>query len=246
MKKILLLITLLTATVAVQAQTVDEILTKYFAQVGGKDKLAAQQSMKASGKLKVQGMELPLTVMAKAPNKTIAKVNFQGKEMIFNAFDGTTAWATNQMTLKPEAQSSEDSENAKDEQQIQDPFIDYAAKGYKAELVGKETIEGTECHKIKLTRKPVKVEGKDEENTTEYFFSVADNVPIMTRSFMKKGPMKGKAIESYMSDYQDVNGLMVPFTMAQKMNGQQVMSFTFEKIENNVPVEDTVFVFPVK
>lgn len=246
MKKCLLLLAFLTASVAVQAQTVDEIIDKYFTQVGGKDKLAAQQSMKATGKLKVQGQELPLTVFAKAPNKTVAKVNFQGKEMVFNAFDGTTSWATNQMTLKPEAQSSEDSENAKDEQQLQDPFIDYAKKGYKVELQGKETIDGTECHKVKLTRKPVKVDGKEEENVSYYFFSVTDNVPIMMRSILKKGQAKGQAIDSYLSDYQAVNGLMVPFTMAQKMNGQQIMSFTFDKVENNIPVDDNEFSFPGK
>nr|WP_290941296.1 hypothetical protein [Haliscomenobacter sp.] len=50
-----------------------------------------------------------------------------------------------------------------------DPFLDYSAKGYKVELVGKETVEGTETFKVKLTKKPYTIEGKTEENVSFYF-----------------------------------------------------------------------------
>lgn len=224
--------------------THDEIINKYLTQTGGKDKWMALQTVKTTGKAKVQGMDLPIVMYQKAPNKMKLAINIQGKEIIQPAFDGTTAWSTNFMTMKPEKMTTEQSDNMKDEAMLQDPFIDYKGKGYKVELEGKETIEGTECHKIKLTRKPIKVEGKDEENVTYYFFSVADNVPILTRSTIKQGQAKGMTQETSMSDYQEVNGLFMPFTITQKMNGQAVFSMTAEKIETNVAIDDKTFAYP--
>lgn len=245
MTRLLLMATLAFFSFATaQAQTVDEIIGEYLAQTGGKDKWMALQSMKMTGKAKAQGMELPVTMYSKAPNKMKMVITIQGKELVQPAFDGTTAWSTSFMTMKPEKMTSEQSENMKDASQIQDPFINYKDKGYKAELDGKETIEGTECHKIKLTRKPVKVEGKEEENVTYYFFSVADNVPILTRSTVKEGQGKGMVQETSMSDYQEVDGLFMPFTIAQKMNGQQVFSMTAEKFETNVEIDDKMFAYP--
>lgn len=234
------------AFVSASAQTVDEILDKYFAQTGGKDKWMALQSMKMSGKVKMQGMELPFVAVQKAPNKMKVTATFQGKEITQPAFDGTTAWSTNFMTMKPEKMTTEQSENMKEEAQLQDPFLNYKDKGYKAELMGKETIEGTECHKIKLTRKPVKVDGKEEENTEFYFFSVADNVPIMKRTTAKEGQAKGATIEQFMSDYQEVNGLYFPFTTTIKYNGQVGQTLAVEKVETNVTVDDKEFTFPAE
>ncbi|WP_266365584.1 LolA-like protein [Tellurirhabdus rosea] len=244
MKRFLLSSLFVIAALAVQAQTVDEILDKYFAQTGGKDKWMALKSIKMSGKAKAQGMDLPIVVLQEAPNKMKLTINFQGKEIVQPAFDGQTAWVTNMMTMKPEKMETEDSELMKADTEVQDPFLNYKDKGYKAELQGKETIEGTECYKVKLTKKPVKVDGKEEENISYYFFSVADNVPIMVRSFGKKGPQKGQPVETYMSDYQEVNGMFFPFTTAQKVNGQQAFSMTADKIEINTDIDDKEFRMP--
>jgi len=244
MKRLSIFSFLVLLSLQLPAQTVDQIIDKYFAQTGGKDKWAALKSVKTSGKAKAQGMDLPVVMLQEAPNKMKLTINFQGKELVQPGFDGQTAWATNFMTMKPEKMEAEDSELMKQDTELQDPFLNYQQKGYKAELQGKETIEGTECYKVKLTKKPVKVDGKEEENVSYYFFSVADNVPIMVRMFGKKGPTKGQPIETYLSDYQEVNGLFFPFTTAQKMNGQEVFSMMAEKIELNGDIDDKEFVMP--
>ncbi|GAA4399625.1 hypothetical protein GCM10023187_11780 [Nibrella viscosa] len=244
MKRLNLLTVLFFIGLTAQAQTVDEIINKYHEVTGGKDKWLALQSVRMTGKAKAQGMDFPVSVLQKAPNKQILKVNIQGKEFVQTAYDGTTGWSTNFMSQKPEKMAAEDSDILKQESELQDSFLNYKEKGYTAELQGKETIEGTECYKIKLTKKPVKVDGKEEENFGYYFISVADNVPIMQRSFPKKGQVKGMAIDTYMSDYQEVNGLFMPFTITQKVNGQTAFSMTADKIETNIAVDDKEFAFP--
>ncbi|NJN33817.1 MAG: outer membrane lipoprotein-sorting protein [Saprospiraceae bacterium] len=226
------------------AQTADEIINKYLAQTGGAEKWATLKTLKSTLKIKTQGMDLPATSLSKAPNAQKFSFSFQGKEIVQECFDGKEGWSTNFMTMAAEKMEAEDSENKSQELDFPDPFIDYAKKGYSITLEGEETVEGTVCHKIKLTKKPMKVDGKTEENFAFYFFDKENNVPIMSRSVIKKGQMKGVTSETFMSDYQEVNGLFFPFTIQQKMNGELAASVSVEKIEVNPEVKDGEFAMP--
>ncbi|GAB4480184.1 MAG: hypothetical protein OHK0057_33380 [Thermoflexibacter sp.] len=243
-KFILSVITVLSILNA-KAQTADEIINKYLENIGGKDKWESVTSVKMTGKAKAQGMEIPATFLQATGGKQKISISVQGMEITQQAFDGNTAWATNFMTMKAEKMEAEDSENMKKSAgDFPDPFIDYAKKGYKVELEGKEKVEGTECFKIKLIKKPEIVEGKEVENVVYYFFDTQNYVPIVVKNTIKKGQFKGATQDMVFSDYQEVNGLFFPFSMTVKINGQAAQSVTFEKIEVNVPVEDKDFALP--
>jgi outer membrane lipoprotein-sorting protein len=197
-----------------------------------------------TGKGKQGGMDFPITSLQKAPNKMLQMITFQGKEIVVGAFDGAESWSTNFMTMKAEKAEAEDSQNAAQDMDFPDPFLNYASKGYSVSLEGEETIEGVACHKIKLIKKPIKVDGKEEENSSFYFFDKDSGALIMSKSTMKKGQAKGMTIETYMSDYQEVDGVYFPFTMSQKVNGQEMFGLVMEKIEINPAIEDTQFSFP--
>lgn len=247
MKKIIKLfsVALLALVINVaNAQTADEIINKYFAQIGGKDKWEAVKAIKATAKMKISGLEVSMTILQKAPNAMKMSMFFQGKELVLSSFDGNTGWTTNRMTMKPEKMEAEDTENMKNEMDMPDPFLNYVSKGYKVSLEGEETVEGTVCHKIKLTKKPMKIDGKEEENSIYYFFDKENNVPIMTRSTIKKGQEKGMVQETVMSDYQEVSGLFIPFTIQYKYNGQVAQSIVMEKVEINPEVKDSEFSMP--
>jgi outer membrane lipoprotein-sorting protein len=227
------------------AQTADEVIAKYLENTGGKAKWEALKSVKMVAKVKMGAMELPLTINQKAPNKMMTVAEFQGMKFYQGCFDGTTMWGTNQMTMKAEKSETEDS--MKDQSELLDPFINYAARGYKVAFEGKETMEGAECFKIKLTRKPIKVEGKEEENSSVYFFDAQNYVPIVVQTTVRKGPGKGMVQESVMSDYQEVNGLMFPFSLTVRAKGQPSgQTITIDKIETNVDLDDAMFVMPAE
>jgi hypothetical protein len=226
------------------AQTADEIINKYFVQIGGKDKWEAIKVVKGTAKMKYGSQEFPISIIQKTPNAQKMSMFFQGKEIVLSSFDGNTGWATNQMTMKPEKMEAEDTENMKNEMDMPDPFLNYASKGYKISLEGEETVEGTACYKIKLTKKPIKVDGKEEENSTYYFFDKENNVPIMARSTVKKGQGKGMTQETVMSDYQEVNGVFMAFTVQFKYNGQVGQSIVMEKYEINPTLKDDEFAMP--
>lgn len=228
-----------------QAQTAEEIIEKYLQNIGGKDKLRALKSVKMTGKLKAQSQEIPFTNIKAMGGKEKRIVNYQGKEIVQSAFDGTIGWTTNFMTMKAEKMETEDAENQKREAgDFPTPFLDYATKGYKIALEGKEKVEGTECFKIKLTKKPMLVDGKEEENVVYYFFDTENYVPLVMKSIEKKGQMKGVSLELVFSDYQEINGIFFPFSLGQKFNGQAAYTIIMEKIEVNATVEDKEFALP--
>ena len=114
----------------------------------------------------------------------------------------------------------------------------------KAELLGKETVEGTETFKVKLTKKPIKVDGTPKDNIVFYYFDTENFVPLMTESEITSGPNKGMIGQGKMSDYQDVNGLLFPFSLAQGVKGQPSQPLVITKVELNPKVVDKDFAFP--
>ncbi len=235
-----------TSNANIQAQSVDEIIDNYFETIGGKDNVAAIKSMKASAKAKVQGMDLPVTMLSAAPNKQRIDIVFQGQEITQMAFDGETGWTTNFMTMEAEAMDQQSSDIMKEQSSFPDAFLDYKEKGHTLELQGEEEIEGVPCFILKLTRNPVTIDGKEEENASVYFFDKESFVPIMQRDYALTGPQKGVATETYLSDYDEVDGVYFAFTISQRVNGMDVFNISIDNIELNVEVPEDTFMMPEK
>ena len=136
----------------------------------------------------------------------------------------------------------------KSQSEFPDAFLNYKEKGYTLELDGTEEIEGTECFKIILHKKPIMVDGKEEAVKFEYFMEKESFVPIMQRDFMLAGPMKGQALETYMSDYNEVegHGIYLAFTIAQKAQGQTMFEVAVKEVEINGDIADDFFDLPGK
>jgi outer membrane lipoprotein-sorting protein len=230
---------------SLQAQTADEIISNYFENIGGLDKLSEVQGMKMIAKVNQQGMEIPLEIIQLKEGKQVTLINFQGKEIKQNAFDGETLWSHNFMTMKAEKSDAEATSNFKlNVNDFPDSFIDYKDKGYTVELLGKETIDGAETFKIKLVKEPILVDGKKEEDISFYYFDTENYVPIAIHSEIKTGPGKGMTSEVTMSDYQEVDGLYFPYAITQGVKGQPGSPVTISSIELNPEIGDEVFTFP--
>ncbi len=237
MKKLLGLVFCVGMLVAtVPAQTVDEILSNYYENVGGEDAWKDLNSLKVTGKSSMQGMEFPITVYAKRPNLEKVEIEVQGMQII-QAYDGQTAWGVNpfQGDTEPTKGDAEMTAEAA-KKRFEDELINYREKGHIVEYLGTEEIEGTETYKLKLTKK--------DGDESIYFLDTEYYVPIMTRTYAAVGPMKGQAVETYLSDYEEVEGMMLPKSMTQKMNGTTFMDISVESYQINSEIEDAFFKFP--
>lgn len=229
-------------SVSTYAQTADEIINNYIENIGGKEKLEQLKGVQMIGNMKMQGMEIPFEMLSTKDGKQLVSIELQGNKMVWSAFDGETSWQRNQMTMDAEKSDSEATQNLKNElEQFPDPFLNYKEKGYTVELIGKETIDGTETFKIKLTKKPVLINGELTPNITNYYFDTENFVPIVTESQVNQGPMKGQTVKSTLSDYQEVGGIYFPFSI-----GSQFQTMEFKEIKLNPEVDAASFTLPAK
>lgn len=224
---------LVLSTSAIQAQTAEEILENYYETIGGKDNWMKLQSMTMNGKFMMQGQEFPVSMVKKKGDKMKMEIDIQGKKFV-QAYDGALGWQVNPFmgSGTPEKMNEDDTKETKKQAEFEDELMVYKEDGHKVELVGKEDVAGTSCFKIKFTR--------NDGEVKHYFIDSEEFVPVMSRQNTK---MQGQEIETetFYSGYKKVNGFVIPFDVETKVKGQTVNKIINEKIEFDVPVEDSVF-----
>ena len=231
---------LIMAFAPISAQTADEIIHNYLENTAGEANWKKLQAVKMTATANSQGMEIPVEVFQTKDGKQLIKINFQGQEITQVAFDGNTLWTTNFMTMQPEKSDAEAAGNMKKQtEDFPSPFLDYQKKGYAVEFMGKETKDGAETYKIKLTQKPIMVGGVEQPNISYFYFDTENYVPIVSESEITEGPQKGQMGTSTMSDYKEVDGLYFPFALT--MQGQAI---AIKSIELNPEIDQTIFAFP--
>src|SRR5690606_32196608 len=70
------------------AASAEEVINHYLEAIGGKDAADKVNSIFATGSISVQGMEMPVTIKRKAPNKELMEMSMNGQVVSKTAFDG--------------------------------------------------------------------------------------------------------------------------------------------------------------
>lgn len=228
-------------TQAAHAQTVDEVLAKHIAARGGKEKLAAVQTARATGKMTMGPMEVPFVMEWKAPNHVRQEFIVQGKAGV-RAYDGTTAWMHMPFMGKadPEKMAEEDTADmAQEADLIEGPLVNYQQKGHQVRLVGKKEIEGTEVYELEVTMK--------NGDVTHDYLDAETYLTIKQESKHKQGDQELE-VETAIGNYQQVDGLTLPFSINSTIKGAPAgaggQSITIEKYELGAAIEESRFAFP--
>ncbi|MEO1651937.1 MAG: outer membrane lipoprotein-sorting protein [Bacteroidota bacterium] len=244
-KSILASLVLVLSAYFATAQTADEIIANYFENTGGKENWEKLEGVMMQAKVNQNGLEIPIDLVNLKDGRQFTHVKFQGMSIKQGVFDGTNLWSTNFQSMKAEKSDAESTANFKlNTNDFPDPFLNYKEKGYTVELMGKETIDGAETFKVKLTKEPITIDGEKVDDVTFYFFDTENFVPIAQESEVKRGQNKGQIQLITMSDYQEVDGLYFPFSMTQGAKGGQSAPIVIEKIILNPEVKDEEFAFP--
>ncbi len=237
---LLALVVLAGLPAAADEMTLEQVLGKMVEARGGREALDAVQNVTMTAKMTgptTGGMELPLTIEAKRPNKVRVEFTFQGMTGI-QAYDGTTGWQVMPFLGKtdPEQMSAEQLEQMEEQADFDGPLIDYAEKGHQAELVGKEEVEGTPTYKIKLTKK---------NGDVEYHFLDAEYfLPIRAEGTTEFQGVETE-FEASVGDYKEVGGVLWPHSFEQKAKGAPAgQVITIEEIAVNSGMSDDRFAMP--
>lgn len=220
--------------------TLEQIIATNVESRGGMDALKNIESLRIEGRMAMgPGMEVPVTMEMKRPSSMRMELVLQGMTMV-QAYDGETGWQIMPFagSTEPEKVSGEELEQLTDQADIDGPLVDYEEKGYKLELLGTEDVDGTEAHKIKVTRKS----GRE----TIMYLDTEYCLEIKSES---KTTQQGMEIEVEVSygDYKEVAGVMMAHSMTQTAvaaAGSQQMTFTFENVEANIELAENRFAMP--
>ena len=223
---------------AATAQTVDEVIAKNIQARGGLEKLKSVTSLRQTGIFSAGSFRAQVVQENKRPDKVREEFILQGMAQV-QAYDGKTGWQVSPFGGRrdPELLSQDDMKGLVVEADIDDPLVDYQQKGHKAELLGHDSVEGTDCYKIKLTLKNGDV--RTYYLDTDSFLELKLENQTYIRGALQES-------ETYYGDYEEVNGIYYPFAREMGQRGDSSRSkITVEKVEQNVPLEDSLFSVPV-
>ncbi|RYE16641.1 MAG: outer membrane lipoprotein-sorting protein [Sphingobacteriaceae bacterium] len=228
MKKLFLGAALLSAVLTIKAQTVDEIVGKHLAAVGGKANLDKVKNVMMEGSMDAMGNKVDVKVV-KVPGKLYRQdISVMGMNG-YNIVTDTSGWMFMPFAgqTSPEPLSGDMLKGAQGELSIADALVDYQAKGNKLQLQGKEDIAGSDSYKMLV----VSATG---DSSTVY---VDVNTSLITRTSVVRSMMgQEMTVNIDYSDYKDVDGLKFPFTM-----GMQQGTITFSSIKTNQTVDPKLY-----
>ena len=220
--------------------TVDELVAKNMEAKGGTTALNSLQTLRSTGKLlvPVQGViELGYLQTKKRPDNVRTEASLQGMTQI-EAYDGKDGWKVSPFFGRkdPERMAADDVKALVEDTEIDGALADWKTKGSTVEYLGTEDVDGTPAHKLKVVRRngDVSFVYLDPDHFLE--------IRIVTQR-VRHGAHE--EIETDLGDYEKAGGVFVPTSIEVGRKGsadKQVV--VVDKLEANVPVDDTIFHFP--
>ena len=229
--KFLLLALAAIATSSLYAQTADEVINKHIEAIGGKEKLGQVKSVYMENSVDVMGSTAPQKEYLVDGKAYKAEVEFNGANII-SVFTDKGGWTINPMMGGTDAQAMPDELYKAGKSQIYfgGGLVNYAAKGYKAELVGKEG----DAFKIKLS-----------DGGTETFYFIDSKTYLLTKSVIKS-EMMGQSVD-VTTTYSDHKKTDFGVTLAYSKNidmGMLQLSQKTNKLEINKEIDMKIFDMP--
>jgi hypothetical protein len=226
MKKLIFIMTGLIMMSVINAQSLDEIVKKYTA-ANKLDQVANLKTIKITANLSVMGMEMPMEMWMKNPNKVRSVTSFNGQEMI-NVFDGEKGFVVNPMTgsTDPVEMTPDQVAQTLRSNMFQNSMANYLKKG-QLTLNGEENVNDKPAYKLTATI--------DGGTVIDLFIDKSSYFLVKTAS-----TASGVAMESYPSEYTETNGIMIPMKTTTSAQGMDIL-ITFTKVEVDVPMEDSIF-----
>jgi outer membrane lipoprotein-sorting protein len=216
------------------AQTLDEIIAKNLSARGGVEKLRSLETVKGVGVMEARGVEIPIATWAKRPNKMRRDQKLPDRS-ISVAFDGIAVWMLDSSLGTAQKMTGPQADSTRDEATFDPLILTNKDRGHRIDLVGNETLDGVAVHHLRVTKKNGPVE--------DLYLKAETGLELRTVTMMEQAGTKAE-LRTDFSDYRAVDGMQVPFSIRQFMNGNQVVQVRLTEYEFNVPIDDGIFSMP--
>jgi hypothetical protein len=217
------------------AQTADEIVNKHIEAIGGAEAWKKITSIKREGTMSVQGLDVVVknVIVHGKGNREDISVSSMGWDGYFISTP-SKGWKYEPWNGKtaPEAMTADEVADAADGLDAQGNLVDYKAKGHTVELLGKETVDGSECFKLKLMLK--------SGNSRTYFIDPKTFYTIKIVRLIKVNGMETEQSSSLSNFKKLPEGIVVAMNATRPTPGGEA-DISFNKVEINVPVDEKIF-----
>jgi hypothetical protein len=242
-RRVMIAVLVLSWVPLASAQTVDEVIDKHLAAIGGRAALAKVKSRVMTGTISlatpVGELVGPVEIMNQWPNKarTFIKLDLSavgaGELTVDQRFDGTVGFVLDSMQGNRDITGNQ-LENMKNAT-FPSPFLDYKERGATVELGPKEKVGARDAYLLTTKSKTGSVVRQWIDAETYLPLKVAVKVEL---------PQVGEIEQSTeFSDFRDVDGLKVPFTVKSSSTAQN-FTITVTKVEHNGKIDETLFSKP--
>jgi hypothetical protein len=218
------------------AQTADEIVNKWMIAMGGHDKLKSIQTVYTENDVTI--MNNPATnITWLADEKGYKSVTDFSGQKIIDCYIKDGGWSVNPLAgqATPVSMPAQQVKMGQLQLEAGGPLLDYASRGGKVELQGKDSVNGAPAYKIKLTTK----------DGMEVSYFISNSSFYIVREVVKMNA-DGQEFEISWtrSDYRKTpEGFLVPYATELTIPGITI-NFTVKKIEINKAFDANVFEMP--
>jgi hypothetical protein len=226
MKKLIFIMAGLIMMSVISAQSLDEIVKKYTA-ANKLDNVANLKTIKITANMSLMGMEMPMVMWMKNPNKIKSVTTFNGQDMI-QVFDGEKGYVVSPMTgsTEPVEMTPEQVKQTLRSSMFQNYMATYLKNGQLV-LNGEENVNDKPAYKLQAT-----IEGG---TVIDMFIDKASFFLVKTAT-----TASGVTMESFPTDYTETNGFMIPMKTSTSAQGMDIL-INFTKVEVDIPMEDDIF-----
>jgi hypothetical protein len=230
MKKLIFVMAGLIMMTVISAQSLDEIVKKY-TEANKLDKVANLKTIKITASMSAMGMDIPIVMYMKSPNKIKSVTSINGQEMI-QVFDGVKGYVINPMagSTDPVEMTPEQVAQTLRSSLFQNYMASYLKSG-KLALDGEDKVNDKPAYKIKATL--------DGGNVVSMYIDKSSYFLVKTSTTTSQGGMT-VSVDSYPSNYTETNGVMIPMKTSTSAQGMD-MVLNFTKVEVDIPIDDSVF-----
>lgn len=228
--KKLLVAALAIITLNANAQTVDEIVAKNSAAMGGAEKIKTLTSAKKSGNISTTQGDFPMTMTVVQSKGFRVDLEIMGtsNNQIVTPEKGSKFFPI-QGDTEPQEFDAERLESAQSLLELQGALFDYKAKGNAVEYIATEKTDEVDAYKLKVTKKTGKI--------SFFYIDTKTNFVIKTTS-KQKGPDGSEmdVTNGYSNYKQNKDGFWFSYT-----NDTPQGKVVFDTIETNIKVDENIF-----
>jgi len=207
--------------------TAETVIEKYINAIGGREKIEKITDLSTFMKASIQGMEVKIDALNKAPNKYHYTFDMGVMKQVVIC-DGVKA----KMIANGQEKLIEGDEliQTKIEATL-NAFLDYKSIGITPELTGIEEVDGKDAYAVTLNL--------PNEMTSANYYDKESGLLVKQSKFIET-PQGVITQNTFYSNFKEVEGIKYPFKISQSV-GPQAIEMEVISIKTNSGISDTLF-----